>query len=53
LKTSFKKELFLRKLLRWVIHDDIAFDTVDSIWFRDMMLEANDSLADFWLFADR
>jgi hypothetical protein len=47
LKTSFKKELFLRKLLRWVIHDDIAFDTVDSIWFRDMMLEANDSLADF------
>ena len=47
LTTSFNKELFLRKLLRWIIHDDLPFDTVDSIRFRDMMLESNDSLADF------
>jgi len=33
LTTSFNKESFLRKLPRRVIHDDLAFDTVDSIRF--------------------
>ena len=46
LTTSFNKESFLRKLLCWVIYGDLAFDTVDSIRFGDMMLEANDSLTD-------
>jgi len=43
LMTLFNKESFLR----WVIHFDLAFDTVDSIRFRDMMLHAHDSLSDF------
>jgi hypothetical protein len=47
LTTSFNKESFLCKLLCWVIHDDLAFDTVDSIRFRDMMLETNNGLVVF------
>jgi len=43
----FSKESFLHELLRYVIHDDLAFSTVDSARFRDMTLEVNDSLADF------
>ena len=48
LTTSFNKESFLHKRLRWVIHDDLEFDTVDSIRFRDIMRES----CGFWLFAD-
>jgi hypothetical protein len=44
LKTSFNKKAFKRKLLRWIIHDDLAFSTIASPFFREMMLEANSSL---------
>ena len=52
LTTSFNKESFLRKLPRRVIHDDLAFDTVDSIRFWDMILEANDGLVVFGCLRD-
>ena len=41
---SFRPEDFKTKLIRWIVHDNVALDQVESKYFREMMLEANDSL---------
>lgn len=46
-KTAFNKELFLPKLLRWIIHNDLPFNVVNSIHFRAIMLEASSILEDY------
>ena len=41
---SFQPEAFKTKLIRWIVHDNVAFDQVESPYFREMMLKANGSL---------
>ena len=41
---SFQPATFKTKLIRWIVHNNIAFDQVESQYFREMMLEANSSL---------
>jgi hypothetical protein len=42
--TAFNPERFKTKLTRWIVHDNIAFNQVESPYFRDMMLELDGSL---------
>jgi hypothetical protein len=42
--SSFKPQRFKTKLTRWIVHDNIAFNQVESPYFRDVMLELNGSL---------
>ena len=42
--TVFDPKRFKTKLTRWIVHDNIAFNQVESPYFRDLMLELNASL---------
>jgi hypothetical protein len=44
--TGFNPERFKAKLTRWIVHDNIAFNQVESPYFRDLMLELNQSLGE-------
>jgi hypothetical protein len=44
LVTGFNPKRFKVKLTRWIVQDNIAFQQVESPYFRDMMLESNTSL---------
>lgn len=44
--TGFNPERFKTMLTRWIVHDNIAFNQVESPYFRDLMLELNGSLGD-------
>src|SRR6267142_4510766 len=46
LMTAFNPKRFKTKLTRWIVHDNIAFNQVESPYFRDMMLELNESLGE-------
>ena len=46
LVSSFDKDDFKNKLLRWIIQDDVPFDVVNSRFFRDLLMAANDALDD-------
>ena len=44
LAQSFQPGAFKTKLTRWIVHENIAFNQVESQYFREMMLEANGTL---------
>jgi hypothetical protein len=44
--TGFDPKRFKTKLTRWIVHDNIAFNQVESPYFRDLMLELNASLGE-------
>ena len=44
--TAFNPKRFKTKLTRWIVHDNIAFNQVESPYFRDLMLELNTSLGE-------
>jgi hypothetical protein len=44
LMTTFNPKRFRTKLIRWIVHDNIAFNQVESPYFRDLMVELNDSV---------
>lgn len=41
---SLKPEQFKVSLMKWIVHDNIAFRKAESKYFREMMLNANPSL---------
>ena len=50
LTTAFNPKRFKTKLTRWIVHDNIAFNQVESPYFRDMLLELNGSLGELGCF---
>jgi hypothetical protein len=46
LMTAFNPKRFKTKLTRWIVHDNVAFNQIESPYFRDLMLELNDSLGE-------
>jgi hypothetical protein len=44
--TGFNPERFKTMLTRWIVHDNIAFNQVESPYFRDLMLDLNGSLGE-------